>query len=466
MRTGQWITLIWLFCAVGIAARADDSSPATTTGGGGAAGGTEQPAATPAANPLAVDADSTDLLGKKPMSFAVGPFDLSPMVQVSESYDDNMFFNNRNRKGSMLTQVRLGLQLELKHGPNRYDVQYGFRSWSWHSSPTDDYLDQFVGGKAHVEFTSRNKLDFRANYIDSHNLRGTYFTAPGLPFSQIAKPDTFHEYNAEIRYLYGVATAQGNLELIAGVNDLTYDTRPEVMSTFNKTRIYAIPGFYYRVMPKTRLLAQVEATWYKYHESSSAAQYDYNLQRYLIGAKWQATAMTSGTLRLGYMTQQFENNTPGSSGFSGDLSMEWTPLTYSRFNLNLSRNIVPTIGYGTSAIVNSVSAGWTHDWNSRLRTHLNAGYFKMDNKNVETPGVNSNQVTSDYYNASVGVDYSLKSWVSVGLSYTYRGLSSSYNVQNYDQNLVMLYVTFNPFAAAQTSAPWSFNFGPGNYYNF
>jgi|GEM_PF-661327 len=482
MRTIYWISLFSLIYFFETKVEADETTPAasgsgavvnnaassTGSAGNNAASGTGSPTG---GSMLGTGGDFADILGKKPLSYAIGPFDFSPMLEVSETYNDNMFFNNGNRKASWLTQVQLGLQLELSHGLNHYDLQYGFRSWTWSSSHDDDYLDQFVASKGHVEFTDSNKLDFKANYIDSHNLRGTYFTAPGLPYSQIPNPDTFHEYNGEVKYRYGAASATGNLELITGVNDLTYDTRPTVTYSYNKTRYYFYPGFYYRIMPKTQLLAQVEATWYRYHDATTARQLDFDVQRYLIGAQWQATVQTSGKLRLGYMTQQFITGAPvsctrsscspsvGYSGFTGDIGMVWSPLTYSRFNLNASRNMMPTIGYGTMAIVSQVSIGWMHDWSSKVNTHVNLGYNYMQNRNVVPSTANNNsQVNNQYYSANVGVDYAFRDWLSVGLNYTFNSLSSNYNVQNYDQNRIMMYVTLNPHAASQTSAPWQFNF--------
>ena len=472
MRTIYLISLFSLIYFFETSLRADDSPPAATAGSGGVggnaatgSGGTSSSgslgnnAASGSAG--AMGGNFADIVGKKPLSYAVGPFDFSPMLEVSETYNDNMFFNNANRKGSWMTQVQLGLQLELNHGPNHYDLQYGFRSWTWSASHADDYLDQFAGGKGHIEFTDSNKLDFKANWIDSHNLRGTYFTAPGLPYSQLPSPMTFTEYNAEVKYRYGSATATGNLELISGVNDLTYNPMTGVnTSSYDKDRIYVIPGFYYRIAPKTQLLTQVEATWYRYkYQPTTGPSYDFDMQRYLVGAKWQATVQTSGTLRMGYMTQQYSSSAlSGTSGFTGDIGVVWSPLTYSRFNLDASRNINPTQGYGTANISNQVLIGWTHDWSSKVNTHLNLGYTNMDMLNVNTKAVNSNQITNQYYSASVGVDYAFRDWVSVGLNYTFNSLSSSYNVQNYDQNRIMMYVTLNPRAASQTSAPWNFNF--------
>ena len=484
MRTIYWISLFSLIYFFETKVDADETTPAASGSGAvvnnavSSSGNAGNNAASGMGSPtggsvLGTGGDFADIQGKKPLSYAVGPFDFSPMLEVSETYNDNMFFNNANRKASWMTQVQLGLQLELNHGPNHYDLQYGFRSWTWSSSHADDYLDQFAGGKGHVEFTDSNKLDFNANWIASHNLRGTYFTAPGLPYSQLPSPMTFTEYNAGVKYRYGSAGATGNLELVTGVNDLTYDPMAGVnTSSYNKTRYYFTPSFYYRIMPKTQLLAQVDATWYRYHDATSARQLDFDLQRYLIGAQWQATLQTSGTLHLGYMTQQFTTGAPvsctksscspstGHTGFTGTLGMGWSPLTYSRFNLNASRNIMATSGYGTSATVSQVSIGWMHEWTSQVNSHLNLGYTYMENRNVN-PSITSNhssQVNNEYYSANVGVDYLFRDWLSFGLDYKFNSLTSSYNVQNYDQNRIMLYVTLNPHAASQTSAPWQFNF--------
>ncbi len=120
---------------------------------------------------------------------------------------------------------------------------------------------------------------------------------------------------------------------------------------------------------------------------------------------------------------------------------------------------MPTIGYGTMAIVSQVSIGWMHDWSSKVNTHVNLGYNYMQNRNVVPSTANNNsQVNNQYYSANVGVDYAFRDWLSVGLNYTFNSLSSNYNVQNYDQNRIMMYVTLNPHAASQTSAPWQFNF--------
>ena len=172
----------------------------------------------------------------------------------------------------------------------------------------------------------------------------------------------------------------------------------------------------------------MEADWYRYkYQPTSGPSYDFDLQRYLVGAKWHATAQTAGTLRVGYMTQQFSSSgVPGANGFTGDIGMEWSPLTYSLFSLNASRNINPTQGYGTSNVTTLVSLGWTHDWNYKLTTKLRLGYTYMDNQNVASnlTSTGSNNVYNQYYSASVGANYEVQEWLGIGLNYTFNSLSS------------------------------------------
>ena len=109
MRTIYWISLFSLIYFFETKAEADESPPAasgsgavvnngvSSTGGSAAnnaASGTGSPTGI---SVLGTGGDFADILGKKPLSYAIGPFDFSPMLEVSETYNDNMFFNNGNR---------------------------------------------------------------------------------------------------------------------------------------------------------------------------------------------------------------------------------------------------------------------------------------------------------------------------------------------------------------------------------
>lgn len=384
-------------------------------------------------------------------SKALGPFDLIPLIEVDQSYNDNIFFNNRNRQASLLTQVRSGLQLSLDRKPNRFSLSYGFQSWSFASSPQDDYVDQFFGGQEHIEFNARNRFDLEAKYIDSHNQRGTFFTQPGLPGQQTPTPDQFHQYLAQAKYRYGTESSKGNLELIADVDDFNYDTRRSSTSTFDKTKIGVTPGFYYRFMPKSQLLMQVESQWYEYKQQTSATVNNFSKYRYLTGVTWNESSKTTGSIRVGYLQQFYENGSSGVQDFTWDINLLWVPLTYSRFNLTLSKDVMPTSGYGTASVNQQYRLGWIHEWNERLITDLSASYNNIDNKNVV--GL---PVTNDINMLQLDVNYAIKQWLGLGVNYSLTSQHSTKSELNFDQNIVMFYITANPKAKREFSAPWQY----------
>ena len=109
-----------------------------------------------------------------PGMLPLGPFDFMPLLSISESHSDNIFYNNLNRKASLITKIGGGGELALRRKLDRYALHYAFLSSQYHSSPADNYVDHNLGATAHFDFTQRNRLDFSSGLIYSHLMRGTF----------------------------------------------------------------------------------------------------------------------------------------------------------------------------------------------------------------------------------------------------------------------------------------------------
>ena len=103
--------------------------------------------------------------GMSPGMMPLGPFDFIPLLNISESHNDNIFYNNLNRKASLITQIQGGGELALRRKLDRYAFHYNFLSSQYHSSPADNYVDNNLGATAHFDITSRNRLDFNSSLI-------------------------------------------------------------------------------------------------------------------------------------------------------------------------------------------------------------------------------------------------------------------------------------------------------------
>jgi hypothetical protein len=395
-------------------------------------------------------------------SIPVGPFELSPLLDVSESYSDNIYWNNLNRKGSMITQFQPGLQLALERQLNRYALNYVFNSIQFHSSPHDNFIDQYVGGQAHMEFGSRHRLDADARFVYAHNQRGTNFSQ-GI-ISLIPYPDEFIQNTLATKYRYGAEGAPGNLEVLFNLRDLTYQNHRNRTAQWDRTEFIVTPGFYYRAFPKTLLSAQAEVTVQDYKNdltsvptglSSSVTNLSYNKERYLLGFTWDPTAKTNIRTRLGYLQQNFtDRNLPQVNDFTWDVGAHWYPKSYSRVSLESTRDTLPTFGTGYIRLIENVQLSWTHDWTEQISTRIYGTYQHVDNKGSIR--------LDDYYGARLDAGYKMKPWLGFGLSYTYlvgNSNPTTYSQLNYDQNVVMFYISGNPFSAQNSGSPWHLWYG-------
>jgi len=385
----------------------------------------------------------------RPIEIPLGPFDLRPILEVSESYNDNIFFNNNLRKSSMLTQVRSGFQLALKRKLNSYAFNYAFQSQQYHSSPQDNYVDQYIGGQAHVEFTRRNRLDIEASFVDGHYRRGTTFSQGVVGIQSIKEPNAFHNISAHARYRYGGVKAKGNLELAVDFDDLEFTNNPQQTRGWDRTDITITPGFFYRVFPKTHALIQLEQTFvdYKNNNVPGVANSDYTKQRYLLGVSWDYSAKTQGKARFGYLRQVLDaSDTQPASGFSWDVALLWKPKPYSQLGFSFNRDVRPTFGFGSGRLIESYRSTWIHDWNSRISTGLTGAYLNVDNRGSGRH--------DDIIGVGFNANYNLGKWLGVGINYSYLDQDSTSNNLDFYQNVIMFYIAANSAISKSMPTPW------------
>ena len=385
---------------------------------------------------------------KAPVALPVGPLEFAPLLEIAESYNDNIFQRNALQKDSFLTQIHAGGQLSLERKLNRYALTYLMQSSQYHNSPQDDYVDNYVGLNTHTEFTSRNRMDVGLKYLDSHYMRGVFLGRDLIaPPTQQNEPDQYHMLGGDLTYRYGHPKNKGNLEIMLNTQDYTFDNNRQRTAQQDRTQISVTPGFYYRLMPNTRLLTQVETLWLN-HKDNAATDFDYVKQRFLVGATWLYSAKTIGTARIGYLRQDYVNNQQANfNGITWDVNVTWLPLSYSKLDLGVSRDVNPSVTGTNLRDSDRVRLGWTHDWNNRISTRLNGAYENALNT--------STQRQDDYMSFGIDLNYGFRRWLGVGVSYNYRTLQSSTSAFDFDQNVVMLNITGNPRISDEAKTPWA-----------
>ncbi|WP_458735749.1 outer membrane beta-barrel protein [Zobellella taiwanensis] len=366
----------------------------------------------------------------EPQAVDLGGVGFIPTVKLSETYDDNVWEapEGEDKRSSWVTSVEPTFTLAARDRLNTYQLSYRLNHSIYHSVHEDDHTDHFVNADSHMEFNARNRLDLKAGYSKQQDTRDS----TNRDFDE--QGNKYHATNIGGLYGFGAEAAKMQLEFGANHEWRRYDNNTGPAATSSATQekdrdtLSLSTTAYYRVGPKTRLLAEIQRNDYDYVTSNL----DSEAWRYLLGATWQATAKTSGTVKVGFEDKDFDNpakNDPDNSTW--EVGVTWEPLTYSRVKLNTSSRAEE--GSSTEDYVDTSSYGfsWEHDWTPRITSNLGYTLTEKDYKGGSNEGRSDDL---DVYN--IGVNYKMRRWLDLGVGYTHKDNASNSADDRYDRNQV------------------------------
>lgn len=380
-----------------------------------------------------------------------------PSVQVKQKYTDNVYRQPSNEEHSWITTVNPTIALKMQSGNNQYEVGASAEAGYYTVDSRNDYVDWAGYAKAGLEFDSRNHFDINLQQSRGHDEIGTGRTEGGFDWERRIKPEEPDEYDqtdADVKYTFGAKDARGRLVLRDIYMDRDYaNHRRDLINgttrldrTENEVRTTA----YLRVQPKTSVLLEAREKDIDYDKSyhsllaaGASPIMDSDESRVYVGAEWEATAKTTGSVRFGHMEKDFRE----PQGFtapvddydmpSWETTITWRPRTYSSFTLNTSRGFVESTS--GDAVIDRTDIGlkWKHDWSSLLGSNVFLQHFSDEYKAF------SNNPRSDVVQrAGAGLTYSLANWAELSADYVFEDLNSTQNNKDYTRNLLVFGVDF------------------------
>ena len=350
-----------------------------------------------------------------PQGIDVGGMTFIPTLNVSETYDDNIFETRDNETTSWVTRINPTFELLAETGKTGHRLKYAINQDIFHSAHDADNADHHLTGESVFAFDSRNRLKLAAGY---HKIEDTEDTATQ------GENDKYETTNLGGVYSFGAETARTQLDL--GANHFTkrYSNSDGLNSEkeFDSLTLNAIG--YYRVAPKTRLLAEVRHTDYDY----KSVDLDSENMAYLLGATWEATAKTTGTVKVGYEEKDFDSSRhKNQNSPMWEIGVAWQPRTYSTFTLD-ARRAFDEGDDGAEVIKSeSITAGWKHYWMERL--YSNVTYTRSESKYEGQDRKDDKDIFG------IGLTYEARRWLDIGVGYRYSENDSSVRSESYERNM-------------------------------
>ncbi|MDD2741529.1 MAG: outer membrane beta-barrel protein [Rhodocyclaceae bacterium] len=357
--------------------------------------------------------------------FANGVF-VKPAVTTALSHNDNLIGVETGKIATTIFTIRPEIVAELKRREDVYSLSYaGNYGWNW-SSSADNFMQHLLNLQAENVLDARLRTKWAVGYQISSDPRGS--TAN----SGATEPNRWRAPQLSAGLTYGATGAQGRLAVDGSWMQKRYDNNRALTEQSDVDIASVSTSFYYRFMPKTSALVELRNTWSDYTMATSLQ--DNTDTRIYGGLTWEATAKTTGSIRLGRAYKNFETQSAtykDASRMSWEAQVEWAPLTYSTVQMAATRGFADSTGVGSYLINTGLNVNWQHRWSQLYASNVAVGRVMTTYGN----SVREDQV--DTY--GFGFSRVLSRYSALGLNWTHttRDVTGAVGF-NFERNVTML----------------------------
>ncbi|MGO0308834.1 outer membrane beta-barrel protein [Endozoicomonas acroporae] len=369
----------------------------------------------------------------------LGPVEMTPMATLGMGYDDNVFREGGDKananKGSAVYKLDASAAFKAQQGLSTYEATLAAKNTSFSSESDANYIDYGMTGKIHQDFNSRNRLDVDFDLGRYHD--------DGSTISTINKEaPEYTRTKGGLKYGFGSMEAMFRTDLFGNYSKQKYqETNGDPEGNNRKSTEYGATG-YYRFMPKTDALIEIKQRELDYTDADKDG---YDVTSYLVGLNWEATAKTSGYVKVGRRERDSKNaNTSSDSSSGWEVGVSYMPVDHSVFQLSTSKDYgfdsedpSATNPLFTDGITSSLN--WNHQWTSKIST--NAKYSLTKEDIVDGDGATQKDRTINQF--GISADWKVMRNATVSLSYDLTDRDESNKVANggaesYKRNAYML----------------------------
>lgn len=371
----------------------------------------------------------------EPRVFQAGALELTPLLRLDINQDDNIYRRDADEQDSLITLLTPRLEALYRAGVNQFAVNLEATRGDFSATDEDDFTTWNLGGTAHLELNDFNLLDLSASFEDGIQRRGTGFSQFGpLP----DEPDAFERTALAVTYQLGSQASRARVRLGATSNAMEYTNNLQFATGRDYDQSGLQATLLFSLSPRTDLLFEARSGEFEYDRPLTAsgqavsALLDSSEQYVFVGASWEATARTSGSVRIGRAKKDFDSpSRPDVDGPSYEIDVQYALRTYSTLGLSAQQNYGEGIGVGNAVERTVLGVNWQHDWQNSLTSQVSLQ--REDSDYVGSP------LTDKVNRFSANASYALRRWLGLRLGISLEDRDT--NVQQafgYDQTVLIL----------------------------
>jgi hypothetical protein len=362
----------------------------------------------------------------------VGRFEISPLLNLKETYTDNLFKTSDEEENDLITTLTpsLGVTLPVKRHVIKFDYMADIITYNeYNEHDTEDHL---LKGLIDLQFQDKWNLKFGNDWVSSS-------TPP--EFETDERKDFYHNTSfAKVSYRFADRyRIDTDYKHITKRFDRSYPEYRDKLDNFDRDDIGAT--IFYQAWAKTSILFEYVYTDID-NEDYDFASTDSESHTVYVGLAWKATAKLAGTIKGGFIGRDYEEAGEDETdfGYFADLSYDWaedTTLFFSGAREILETSITAAEGsYGTNYISTSADISLEHRFTYKASSSFGVSYTQNDFSEEGTIG---EKRKDDRYGVTAGLTYKLiKDWLIGNLKYDHTNNESNISIEDYKENQIML----------------------------
>ena len=343
-----------------------------------------------------------------------GGMKVTPVVKAGIGYDDNVYKegeanNPLKEKGSMIYTLTPAVEFMIESGASYYLLNLEAENKSFASENDHDFTDYGADLDLNHEFNSRNRLNLKGGY----GVRHDQGLAAGGDSDRT--PPEYKQQTAGFNYGFGAMEAMARVDVFADYDAKDYvkvGRQTTDSGEDRKSKSFGATG-YYKLMPKTDLLLEARQRNLSYDNVDDAG---FKVTSLLVGLSWDATAKTSGSVKVGHRNRKSDVDNVDDEDYTGwEAGLIFQPFDHSTIMLNTGRDYgLESENPADASFTKGSNASimWNHSWTSRVSTDLGFTYTDDDIQNAAGTTYKERTVKT----GTLSVNWSVMRNLTVGLN--------------------------------------------------
>lgn len=355
-----------------------------------------------------------------------GPVQLHPFLGIAESYSDNVFRTNSNRRSDFLTTIAPGIQAYLPFGGGKHSLVIDYRAGQilYKEFTENNALAQDAQGHVNFTFPVGLVIDLQGGHIEGFDPRGS---AVDIQQQDITKWN-INSFLGQAEY----SGTRAGLRLRSRFDDWHFKNNNQAPRR-DRITLRGDVTVFGNVTPSLSALLGAQIAKTNFDQNTQVDNFSYGA---FTGFRLAPGRLLTGELRVGYTVLNFDqafepdpsdvSNLTSSRGSQKLLTIDgnlyWNPTSRSSIVTTLSRRIRNSAVFNTGTfIITGVNISGSHALTARTALR---GSFSFLNIDFDS-GRNDNRL-----NWRMGVQYRTLRWLGFRLDYLFQNRFS--NQENFD----------------------------------